>query len=242
MRENALLDHMARLGLAKSTQNTRLSSLKRVEKFENIDLDEEFDRDQMQSLIARFDYTADDTRSGRPNPSNIEIPPENLSRDLSAHRYHLNAYRQFRMSSDEGEDIDSSDLAVSDDRRINDAIDQTFGLERDLQTALRSDIGQLEPGLRVADDGLELKVESGFIDILALDKEGVWTVIELKAGTARPDAIAQILGYMGCIASEKGGQVRGILVAADHSSRVVFAAGAVPNLSLKKYRYRFDFE
>jgi RecB family endonuclease NucS len=77
---------------------------------------------------------------------------------------------------------------------------------------------------------------------LSLDKDDVWTVIELKAGTARPDAIAQILGYMGCVASERGGRVRGILVASDHSARVVFAANAVPNLSLKKYRYRFDFE
>ena len=133
-------------------------------------------------------------------------------------------------------------LYSNNHQRINDEKDQTFRLEQDLQAALRSDIGQLEPGLRIADDDSELRVESGFIDILAIDKDGVWTVVELKAGKARPDVIAQILGYMGCIDTERDGQVRGILVAADFDPRVVFAADAVPNLSLKKYRYRFDFE
>jgi hypothetical protein len=65
------------------------------------------------------------------------------------------------MSGEEGEDLDSPDFDDTDSHRIDDAIDQTFGLERDLQTALRSDVGQLEAGLRIADDGLELKVESG---------------------------------------------------------------------------------
>jgi endonuclease len=47
---------------------------------------------------------------------------------------------------------------------------------------------------------------------------------------------------MGCIAEETGEAVRGILVAGDHHPRVKLAARAIPNLTLKKYRYRFEFE
>lgn len=60
--------------------------------------------------------------------------------------------------------------------------------------------------------------------------------------TSRPEAIAQILAYMGCLAEETGEAVRGILVAGDHHPRVVHAARALPNLDLKRYRFRFDFE
>ncbi len=91
------------------------------------------------------------------------------------------------------------------------------------------------------DGGDELKVEAGFIDILARDGQGQWVVIELKAEVSRPAAVAQILAYMGCVASERGGQVRGILVASDFDKRVEYAARAVPNLLLKRYRFRFEF-
>jgi RecB family endonuclease NucS len=118
---------------------------------------------------------------------------------------------------------------------------RTFGLERDLQNALRANIQQLEEGLDIVDGGAEVKVEAGFIDILAKDRNGTWVVIELKAELTRPAAVAQILAYMGCVASQRGGNVRGILVGADFDQRVEFAVRAVPNLSLKRYRFKFEF-
>src|SRR5947209_8382221 len=48
------------------------------------------------------------------------------------------------------------------------ALETKFGLERDLQNALRSHIEQLEPGLRISDGGTEQAVASGGrIDITA---------------------------------------------------------------------------
>jgi hypothetical protein len=41
---------------------------------------------------------------------------------------------------------------------------------------------QLEPGLMIIDDGAERSVESGFIDITALDASGAAVVIELDSG------------------------------------------------------------
>ena len=120
---------------------------------------------------------------------------------------------------------------------------RTFSMERDLQSALRADIGQLETGLRIIDGGVERTVASGRIDILAEDHKQVPVVVELKAVKAPRDAIAQLLAYMGDIAAETARKdVRGILVAPEFDPRAVSAAGMVPSLSLVNYCFRFSFE
>src|ERR1035438_4106553 len=106
------------------------------------------------------------------------------------------------------------------------AVETTFGLERDLQGALRSNIDQLETGLKIMDGGKEQKVASGFIDITALVQLGKIVVIELKAGTADRETVGQILGYMGDLSrTEK--PVRGIIVARDFAPATVSALGAL---------------
>lgn len=92
------------------------------------------------------------------------------------------------------------------------------------------------------DNGKERVTDAGRIDITAVDKNGQLVVIELKAGLAQPDAIAQVLAYMSSIAESDHKAVRGMLVAGDFHKRVVLAARAVSNLELKRYSYRFSFE
>jgi transposase len=121
------------------------------------------------------------------------------------------------------------------------AAETTFGLERDMQRALRTNIEQLERGLRIVDGGRERSTDAGRIDIVAQDEAGKTVVIELKAGVAPPEALTQLLAYMGATASEPVG-VRGILVAEDFHPRLKFAARAVPNVQLRRYRYQFSFE
>jgi RecB family endonuclease NucS len=130
----------------------------------------------------------------------------------------------------------------SEAEEVIEAMETTFGLERDLQIALRSNIEQLEQGLNIIDEGKELTTEAGRIDITAEDRQGAIVVIELKAGTANPDCIAQTLSYMGAIREKEQRPIRGILVAGDFPSRTVFAARAVPNLKLMKYTFKFSFE
>ncbi len=72
---------------------------------------------------------------------------------------------------------------VEDAQEVEAAMEATFGLERDLQMALRASIQQLEPDLSVADGGEEHCVPSGRIDIFARDKAGKLVAIELRAGT-----------------------------------------------------------
>jgi hypothetical protein len=121
------------------------------------------------------------------------------------------------------------------------AVDTAFGLERDLQLALRRSIEQLELGLMITDGDREQTVPSGRIDITARDERGTTVVIELKAGSADRDAIGQILSYIGDLA-DRTTQVRGILVAREFSARAVAAARAAPNIRLVQYGFRFTFE
>ena len=125
---------------------------------------------------------------------------------------------------------------------VVDAIDTTFGLERDLQEALLKNIGQLEEGLCVAPNGREYSVPAGRIDILATDTQQSRVAIELKAGTADREAIGQILSYMGDLQlTDAEIPVRGILVAADFTPRAIAAARAVSNIELRSYAFKFSF-
>jgi hypothetical protein len=130
----------------------------------------------------------------------------------------------------------------SEQEELEDAAELTFGLERDLQSALRADLGQLEPGLRAIDGGRERVTDSGRVDITAMDDGGNVVAIELKAGIAQPESVTQVLAYMASLAEAENKPVRGILVAGDFHKRVSAAARAVNNLSLKKYAFKFAFE
>lgn len=123
------------------------------------------------------------------------------------------------------------------------AFEATFGLERDLQHALRENIDQLEPGLTIVDGGAERIVPAGRIDILARDKQSVLVVIELKAVEADKNAVGQVLAYMGDLQrEEKGKSVRGIVVAPSFKHNAIAAALMAPNVELREYKFRFLFE
>lgn len=241
MQEATLTQHMRSQNLSEKTISQRCYALKRIERAHELDLDEEFDRDGLQSLLSTFSYSTADERAGRANPTRMDIEQDKLLTHLRWYKSHLTSYARFRNGGTLEQEIPSGEEDVTE-HLIEDVVGKTFALERDLQMALRGNISQLEPGLVVVDGGSERRVEGGFIDILARDDRGVLTVIELKADTARPDAIAQLLAYMGCVAEETSENVRGILVAGDHHPRVKLAARAVHNLELKRYRFRFEFE
>jgi hypothetical protein len=131
--------------------------------------------------------------------------------------------------------------AADAEAEVANAVDTAFGLERDLQMALRRNIEQLEPGLTISDADKEQIVPSGRIDIRAQDQDGATVVIELKVGEADRDAIGQLLAYMGDL-TDRGARVRGILVAREFAPRAVSAARVVPSLRLVEYGFRFSFK
>jgi len=115
-------------------------------------------------------------------------------------------------------------------------------LERDLQAALRENIGQIEPGLVIIDGGKEKEVPSGRTDILAIDAHKRTVVIELKVGQADREVIGQILSYMGDLQAETKEPVRGIVIARDFTSRAIAASKPVPGIELREYEFNFSFK
>lgn len=110
-----------------------------------------------------------------------------------------------------------------------------------MQDALRGNIGQLDPSLRIVDEGKERHVEAGRIDILAEDDAGARVVIELKSGDAPDAAIAQLLSYIGSLQAEDDSRpVRGMLIARSFSKRMMLAAQAA-GIQLVEYGFSFSF-
>jgi hypothetical protein len=121
------------------------------------------------------------------------------------------------------------------------ALEMTFGLEKDMQAALRKNIESLEKGLTVIDGGKERITEAGRIDITAKDSMNRTVIIELKAIDAKPEVIAQTLAYMETVKKEDKVDVRGIIIASGFPERVKLAARQIPNLQLTNYSFKFNY-
>jgi RecB family endonuclease NucS len=123
----------------------------------------------------------------------------------------------------------------------------SFGLERDLEEYISRNLGQIEEGLTLYSEedlsGRQYSTDVGRIDLLAIDKEGNFVVIELKAGLATDRVVGQVLGYMRYVRKNlaKGRDVRGIVVADDFDERLKYAVAEIPKLKLKKYVVEFEF-
>ena len=239
MRTEAFRDWME-ARFAPNTVSTQLSTCRRIEGAYG-DLDDVFDQDRFEALIGELSYSKSDEAKKVPNPSKMQLE-RSVYETLSSCRTALRTYRNFRE--------DPVSVSVSAENAIEIAGElirerkegKQFEVERHLQEELRKEIAQLEFGLTIVDGGGERAVESGFIDILAKDQSGSFVVIELKSGTAKREAIGQIVGYMGDLMSEEAGtNVRGILVAADFDKSCQSGVRAIPTLELRRYRFSFKF-
>jgi hypothetical protein len=74
---------------------------------------------------------------------------------------------------------------------VEDAVVTTFGLERDLQRTLRETIAQLEPDLKIIDEGREHRSAARQIDLLCDGGDGALMVVDLEAGVAKDAALGQ---------------------------------------------------
>ncbi|RWO62761.1 MAG: DUF91 domain-containing protein [Mesorhizobium sp.] len=228
------------------TITAQLHRVGRVEKYYG-DLDMHFSNGTMQEIVVELNYSADDVRHNKPNPSKIQIEG-NIRNNLASYKNAVVRYRKF-LTGWERSDVEAP--VVFEPVTLQAPVEaeaefsrQKLSLERDMQAALRLRIGQLGETLSIIDDGAERSVDSGLIDITCTDsKDGALVVIELKAGKADSRAIGQILGYMGDLAGEEERPVvRGILVAHEFDKRSRSAARIVPTLKLMRYAIDFRFE
>ena len=110
-----------------------------------------------------------------------------------------------------------------------------FLYERELQVAIRRQLGLVEPGLVEADGGRERAVATGKIDIVARDSAGNFVVIELKAGPCPHGALEQLLAYSSDLEAETGTPCRSVLVASQFSDRIRAGAGRARDVWLVTY-------
>ncbi|MCI8210777.1 hypothetical protein AUC61_14660 [Pseudomonas sp. S25] len=129
---------------------------------------------------------------------------------------------------------------TGDDSSIEELVETSITLERDVETYLVRNLDSIEKGLRFVDR--QVNIEVGRIDILAEDAAGRRVVIELKVGQAKDSAVGQIARYLGWYARRDGTRPRGMLIASDFPDAVRYATEAIPDLTLVQYRVQFAFD
>jgi hypothetical protein len=80
-------------------------------------------------------------------------------------------------------------------------------LESHLEDWIERDPSLLQSGLTIV--GRQITLEGGTLDLLALDPQGRWIVIEIKRGRVRRETVAQALDYAACVARLGGDDLRG---------------------------------
>ena len=118
-----------------------------------------------------------------------------------------------------------------------------FAYEKDLQNFLSKNLHQIEAGLRLYEEeditGIEFPVGNRCIDILALDKDNNYVVIELKVSRGYERVVGQLLGYMAWIRknhADVGQHVRGTIIAREISEDLLLACSEVTNIALYEYQ------
>lgn len=154
----------------------------------------------------------------------------------------LKRYAVYRLEKASGADSDTPPDAVAltnDDLAID--ADANFIREKEMQVQVRRQLTSLEAGLEAIDDGNEMQVATGRIDILARDAQGQLVVIELKAGKCPSGALEQLLAYAYDVEQEHATKVRAVLVAGSFTDRIR-AAARRSGAELKTYSYALSFQ
>jgi len=117
-----------------------------------------------------------------------------------------------------------------------------FAYESDLRDFLSQNLAIIEPGLRLYEEegirGVEFPVGGRFIDLLAIDKNNHYVIIELKVSKGYDRVIGQLLRYMAWIErnhAEPNQKVRGVIIAREISDDLHLATSKIPDVELFEY-------
>lgn len=131
--------------------------------------------------------------------------------------------------------------SVSEEKASSDE----FAYEDDLRDFLAKNLTKIEPGLRLFEEeelnGVEYPVGGRYVDILAVDTNGGYVVIELKVSRGYDRTAGQLLRYMGWITKNlaDGKPVRGLIVAREITDDLKLAISLIPNVQLVEYELSF---
>ncbi|OQW33715.1 MAG: hypothetical protein A4E19_02365 [Nitrospira sp. SG-bin1] len=124
---------------------------------------------------------------------------------------------------------------------------ERFALEAHLRDYLARAPNIIEPGLRLysagESEGVEFTVDDGRIDLLFVDRENKFVVVELKLSRGRNRALGQLLYYMGWVDTNLGnGPCRGMIIAPEITDDLVTAVARAPGVTLFSYRLNFTLQ
>ena len=121
-----------------------------------------------------------------------------------------------------------------------------FAYESDLRNYLAKNLSVITPGLTLYEEegvnGIEFPAGGRFIDILAVDPNGDFVVIELKVSRGYDRVVGQLMRYMAWIRqnhAKSGQKVRGIIVACEISDDLLLACSENPDVQLFEYELSF---
>lgn len=130
--------------------------------------------------------------------------------------------------------------------------DQTeFVLEKYLEDFIVSNWSKLDFGEKLSlyedsdgNSGQQYYAEGvGYIDILALDKNSDFVVIELKKGRKNDEVIGQVLRYIGWVrkhVATKGQNVRGLVIVGEKDQKLEYALEEISSkVQVKRYSINF---
>lgn len=126
---------------------------------------------------------------------------------------------------------------------------QSFLLEKYLEEFIVDNFASVFKGaMRVFTDedgnlGQQYSTETGPIDILAIDNDNNFVVIELKKGRTSDQVVGQVLRYMGWVKQNLCNptqSVSGLVICNDSDKKIKYAISMVPGVSMRYYSISFE--
>jgi hypothetical protein len=151
-----------------------------------------------------------------------------------------------RLRSEYREFLDGSGPEEEDpDSEVEDGAAGRFALESHLRDYLAANMGRIEPGLTLfsgsGKSGVEFPVDGGRVDLLGVDANGRFVVVELKLSRGRNKALGQLLYYMGWVDANLGkAPCRGYIIASEITEELRVAVKRAQGVSLAQYNLSFS--
>jgi hypothetical protein len=176
-------------------------------------------------------------------PSRVHYNVSSQGEDDLLYQIDSQRFRLYDPSSDPPP-IYAGDVAGTDlgEEEVESEEFREFAYERDLQRYLANNLSLIGPNLRLYQEeditGIEFPVGNRRIDLLAIDGDGDYVVIELKVSRGYDRVVGQLLRYMAWIRkyqADEGQSVRGVIVAREISDDLLLACSELDNVDLYEY-------